>query len=132
MTDPGADEAPMGAGVDPMGAELAAWGRVLLLETRGRRTGLRRLTPVGYVEDPDRSLRIAAGSPDTDWALNLLVDPRCRASVAGVERSFVAETLSGEAAQETVVALILRYGTPAEGLGRGPVFRLVPVAADRA
>ena len=27
---------------------------------------------------------------------------------------------------DLVVQLILKYGTPAEGLGRGPVFRLTP------
>jgi hypothetical protein len=49
------------------------------------------------------------------------------------ERSWdaVAEPLDRTATASTVSALILRYGTPAERLGRGPAFRLRPVVADR-
>jgi hypothetical protein len=36
----------------------------------------------------------------------------------------IAEPLHGREAADVVVALILRYGTSAERLGRGPVFRL--------
>ncbi|MFN8619537.1 MAG: nitroreductase family deazaflavin-dependent oxidoreductase [Chloroflexota bacterium] len=139
MTDAGVDrglgrapEPPMDPGPDPMGAELASWGRVLLLETTGRRSGLSRVTPVGFVEDPDGSLRIAAGSPETAWARNLLAEPRCRVSIGGAVRRCRAEALDAAAAHEAVVALILRYGTPAEGLGRGPVFRLVPAVLEGA
>ncbi len=40
----------------------------------------------------------------------------------------VAEPLDGPAAAAAVVGLILKYGTSAERLGRGPVFRLRPVS----
>jgi deazaflavin-dependent oxidoreductase (nitroreductase family) len=120
---------PIASGPDAMGAELAAWGRVLLLETRGRRSGARRVTAVGFVEEPDGSILIAAGSTETAWALNLLADPQCRVTIAGAERSCRARPVPPADAQRAVVALILRYGTPAERLGRGPVFRLVPVPA---
>ena len=111
-----------------MGAELAADGRVLLLETIGHRSGRRRVTAVGFVEDAAGTLRIAAGGPDTAWARNLLADPACRVSISGTVRRCLAQPLEGPAAADAVVALILRYGTPAERLGRGPVFRLVPAA----
>lgn len=42
-----------------------------------------------------------------------------------------AERLRGDAANRAVVALILKYGTPAERLGRGPAFRLRPVEPGR-
>jgi hypothetical protein len=41
--------------------------------------------------------------------------------------AFRAEPLAGADAAHAVRELILRYGTPAEGLGRGAVFRLRPV-----
>jgi IMP dehydrogenase/GMP reductase len=37
---------------------------------------------------------------------------------------FVAEEMTGAERNAAIASLILRYGTPAEGLGRGPAFRL--------
>jgi deazaflavin-dependent oxidoreductase (nitroreductase family) len=85
---------------------------------------------VGYVEDPDGSLLVAAGTPETDWARNLLADPRCHVTLGGEDRwAATAELLEGAEANRAVRELILRYGTPAERLGRGPVFRLRRPAA---
>ncbi|MFL5722642.1 MAG: hypothetical protein ACJ78H_04555, partial [Chloroflexota bacterium] len=57
--------------------DLVAWGRVLRIETIGRRTGRRASATVGFVERaPDRVV-VAAGSPDADWGLNLLADAAC-------------------------------------------------------
>ena len=82
---------------------------------------------LGYVDEPDGSVLVAAGSPEADWARNLDADPRCRFSL-GVTEWLVAaaELLDGPEAQRAVRELILKYGTPAERLGRGPVFRLRP------
>jgi hypothetical protein len=81
---------------------------------------------VGYIEDTDGSLAVAAGSPDAAWARNLEADPRCRVTIGGRALDMVAEELDAAEAARAVIALILRYGTPAEGLGRGPAFRLRP------
>jgi len=81
-------------------------------------------TPVGFVEDPDGSWRIAAGDPDANWALNLRADPRCRVTIAESVVDALAEELEGGELAATVRDLILKYGTPAERLGRGPGFRL--------
>jgi deazaflavin-dependent oxidoreductase (nitroreductase family) len=113
-----------------MAAELAAWGRVLLLETRGRVTGRRRQAAVGFVEQDDGSLLIAAADRDTAWACNLLADPRCRVTIGELTRSFRAQPLEGAEANAAVAALILRYGTPAERLGGGPSFRLLEAPDD--
>jgi hypothetical protein len=45
----------------------------------------------------------------------------------------LAEPLEAAAAARAVTRLILRYGTPAERLGRGPAFRLTarPSTASR-
>ena len=81
---------------------------------------------VGFIEEPDGALVIAAGSDTSDWALNLRANPSCRATISDHTTDFVANEIDGADRSAVVTALILKYGTPAEGLGRGPVFRLVP------
>ncbi|HEU0237454.1 MAG TPA: nitroreductase family deazaflavin-dependent oxidoreductase [Candidatus Limnocylindrales bacterium] len=110
-----------------MGRELAGWGTVALIETLGRRTGSWVAVAVGYVEEPDGSLLVAAGSPDADWARNLEADPRCRVALAERAWEARAEPLDVADHRRAVRDLILRYGTPAERLGQGPSFRLRPV-----
>jgi deazaflavin-dependent oxidoreductase (nitroreductase family) len=113
---------------DAYGEELAAWGKVVLLETTGRRSGQPRRTALGFVEEPDGSLLVAAGSPASDWAANLLADPDCHGTIAGSRRAYRAEELGGAERARAITGLILRYGTPAERLGSGPAFRLRPAA----
>jgi deazaflavin-dependent oxidoreductase (nitroreductase family) len=96
------------------------------IETRGRFSGETAAAAVGYIEEADGSLLVAAGSPDAGWARNLEADPRCRVTVGERTVEMVAEPLDAAEAARLVTALILRYGTPAEGLGRGPAFRLRP------
>jgi deazaflavin-dependent oxidoreductase (nitroreductase family) len=104
--------------------DLVAWGRVVRLETRGRVSGSLVRASVGFVERPDGSLVVAAGSGRANWALNLIADPRCRATIADVSREAVARLLEGAEHAEAVRDLILKYGQPAEGLGAGPAFEL--------
>jgi deazaflavin-dependent oxidoreductase (nitroreductase family) len=80
---------------------------------------------LGYVEEPDGGLLIAAGADDAGWARNLEADPRCRVSIGEATWTARAEPLEGAPAERVVRELILRYGTPAERLGRGPAFRLL-------
>ncbi|HUG28962.1 MAG TPA: nitroreductase family deazaflavin-dependent oxidoreductase [Candidatus Limnocylindria bacterium] len=103
---------------------MAGWGKVLRLETRRRTSGGTVEVAVGYVDEPDGSVLVAAGSADADWARNLESDPHCRVSVGDDAWSATAEPLDGPEAHSAVRELILRYGTPAERLGTGPVFRL--------
>ncbi len=111
--------------------DLVAGGRVIRLETRGRTSGLPRSVPVGFVPDPGDaeggSLLVAAASDETDWARNLLADPRCRVILGTRRFEAIAEPLSRGEHIRAVGALIIRYGTPSEALGRGPSFRLRPV-----
>jgi deazaflavin-dependent oxidoreductase (nitroreductase family) len=112
-----------------MEEDLVASGRFVRIETRGERSGLVRAVTVGFIEDTAApgALLVAAGSADTAWARNLLAEPRCHAQLA--DRSFeaVAEPLDAADHARAIRDLILRYGTPAEGLGRGTSFRLRPV-----
>jgi len=104
--------------------QLVEWGKVVLLESRGRRTGRVVRVAVGFVEEPDGSLLVAAGDPDADWARNLEADPGCLVTLRDRTWVAIAEPLDREEAGRAVGNLILRYGTPAERLGRGPAFRL--------
>ena len=118
--------------LDPMAADLAAWGKVAIIEARGRRSGRHIRTPVGFVEDADGSLLVAASDDHTGWAHNLLADPHCRVLIADVGGSYLAEPLDAAGRAAAVSALILRYGTPAERLGAGPAFRLRPYAGGES
>ncbi|MEO8273842.1 MAG: nitroreductase family deazaflavin-dependent oxidoreductase [Chloroflexota bacterium] len=111
---------------DDIGEQLAGWGKVVRLETRGRVSGTLVGVAVGYLEQEDGSILVAAGDPDADWARNLEAEPRCRATIAGRTFDALAVRLEGSAAAHAVAGLILKYGTPAERLGRGPAFRLRP------
>jgi deazaflavin-dependent oxidoreductase (nitroreductase family) len=113
---------------DEIADQLTEWGRVVRIETVGRITGRRAAAAVGFIEAPDGSLLVAAGDPGADWALNLEADSSCTVTVGGRTWAAKAEPLEAEEAARTVGALILRYGTPAERLGRGPAFRIRPVA----
>lgn len=109
-----------------IGEELAAWGKVALLETRGRRSGRPQAAAVGFIEEDDGSLLVAAGSEATDWARNLRADNRCRATIGDEMRDYRADEVDGPDRGRALTQLILKYGTPAERLGHGPVFRLRP------
>jgi hypothetical protein len=78
------------------------------------------------VEEADGSLLVAAGEPDADWARNLEIEPACTLTVGERTWPAVAERLEQAESGMVVRELILRYGTPAERLGRGPAFRLRP------
>ena len=85
---------------------------------------------MGYVEEPDGSILVAASSPETHWALNLLNDPACSFSIGGLVTPAVADELDRADHVRVIRELVLRYGTPAEKLGAGPTFRLRPVTAS--
>jgi deazaflavin-dependent oxidoreductase (nitroreductase family) len=108
-----------------MDDDLVAAARYARLVTRGRRTGLPRTVAVGFVEEVGGSILVAART-GADWAANLLDDPRCTVTVGGRTWSAHAEPLERVAFAAAIRELILRYGTPAETLGGGPAFRLVP------
>ena len=114
--------------MDDLGEQLAGWGKVIRLETRGRASGRPVEVALGYVEETDGSVLVAAGTPEADWARNLEAEPRCRVAIGEtVWPRAAAERLEGIDAQRAVRELILKYGTPAERLGRGTAFRLRPI-----
>ena len=112
---------------DPIGEELAEWGKVVILETRGRETGKGATAAVGYVADTDGSLLVAASDDHTNWARNLAADPMVHVTREGHSAAYRATALTGPERNSAIASLILTYGTPAERLGAGPAFRLVPL-----
>ena len=108
--------------------ELVASGRFVRIEMRGSRSGLVRAVTIGYVDDEAEpgSLLVAAGV-ETAWAGNLVADPACHVRTGDRAFDAVAYPLDRADHVRAIRGLILRYGTPAEGLGRGPSFRLRPI-----
>ena len=112
---------------DEHGEDLAAWGKVVMLEVTGRVTGRTIRTAVGFVAEPEGSLLVAAGSAQASWAANLFAHPACHGTIGPVRRAYRAEEIEGPDRSRAIAELILKYGTPAESLGAGPAFRLRPV-----
>jgi hypothetical protein len=78
------------------------------------------------VDEADGSILVAAGD-GAYWALNLFADPSVEVEVGERRFTALAEPLDPPDHARTIRGLILRYGTPAERLGRGPTFRLRPL-----
>jgi deazaflavin-dependent oxidoreductase (nitroreductase family) len=110
--------------------DLVAWGRVARIETRGRRTGRPIPVVVGFVERANGSIVVAATAPQAAWALNLEADAHCRVTIGDDTWDAVGRRLVGPEHAAAVRDLILRYGTPSEGLGSGPSFELAPLHAS--
>ena len=72
---------------------------------------------------------MAAGDR-AQWADNLLAEPNVDVEVGERRFTAIAEPLEGADHAWVVRGLILRYGTPAERLGRGPSFRLRPLTGN--
>jgi hypothetical protein len=72
---------------------------------------------------------VAAGA-GADWAENLVADPHVGVEVGDRRFRAIAEPLAAVDHAAVIRALILRYGTPAERLGRGLSFRLRPIAGE--
>jgi deazaflavin-dependent oxidoreductase (nitroreductase family) len=106
--------------------DLVRSGRFARLAIRGRQSGEVRSVNVGYVEEPDGSLLVAAGAPDASWASNLIADPDCIVTIGPRTFAARAEPLGDDDPRRgrAVRELILRYGTPSERLGTGLVFVL--------
>ena len=73
--------------------------RVLLLTTKGRKSGKERTVPLGTFEDRGRYVVVASnGGLDVHpaWFFNLRSDPRVRIQVGAVSRAAEARLLEGE------------------------------------
>jgi F420H(2)-dependent quinone reductase len=115
---------------------LAGGQPVLVLTTRGRRSGKLRSTPVAYVRDGDR-LAVTAANAGLDrppaWWLNLESDPHAEIEVGGQRIRLRVRRAEGEEA-ERLFALFVRQNAGAETT-RSLTAREIPVVvlepADR-
>jgi hypothetical protein len=113
-----------------LAADLAAWGKVIVIETKGRSSGRSRVVSVGFVDDggDPATYLVAASDEATHWARNLLHTPVCFVTADAIRRPYLATPLEGEESQAVATELILKYGTPSERLGGGRAFRLDPIS----
>lgn len=85
------------AGRPSIGGWVAGDIPVLLLTTKGRRSGKRHTTPLLFHRDTDDSLLIigANGAADwhPDWVHNLVADPHVEVELDGIRRPGVANVL---------------------------------------
>ena len=108
---------------------------LLLLTTTGRKSGLERTTPLGWVSDGNGGWLIAASANGAAgipaWYHNLAAAPgKARIEVNGAATPVTAEQLHGterEAAWQALTAAIPRFGRYPEKTDREiPVIRLTP------
>ena len=82
------------------GAETGMSGPVLLLTTKGARTGREHVTPLNFSRDGDRYIVMASkggSATHPDWYRNLVADPLVTVEVEG-ER-FTAKATTSEGAE---------------------------------
>jgi deazaflavin-dependent oxidoreductase (nitroreductase family) len=86
--------------------------RLVLLTTKGARTGREHTTPMMFHADGDRLLVIAsnAGAPrHPDWYRNLVADPHVTVEVGETRYEAVAAPLAGEDRERTWTMLKRAY-----------------------
>lgn len=88
----------------PIGAPM------LLLETVGRRTGERRLSPLLFARAEDESVYVVGsnfgGEQHPGWTANLLAHPEARVIAGGVEVPVRATLVEGEEAERAYARMI--------------------------
>jgi deazaflavin-dependent oxidoreductase (nitroreductase family) len=90
---------------------------ILLLTTRGRKTGKQRTTPLLYLRDGDDFVIVASkgGWPqDPLWYSNLKADPAVEVQVGRDVRSMSARTASDDVRDRLWPKLVAMYGAYAD------------------
>jgi F420H(2)-dependent quinone reductase len=103
---------------------------LLLLTTRGRRTGAERISPMMYVRSGDRLLVIASNNgarEDPYWYRNLLADPAVTVELPGDTFAARAEPLAGAAYEREWATIKESFPFFAEHEARAG--RTIPVVA---
>ena len=81
------------------GGQVKGWGPLILLTTRGAKTGQPRIIPLMLVTEGDRLLAVASkgGYPKhPDWYLNVLAHPEVTVEVGSEKFDTTARILTGE------------------------------------
>ncbi|MEV4639384.1 nitroreductase family deazaflavin-dependent oxidoreductase [Actinoplanes sp. NPDC049548] len=107
---------------------------LLLLTTRGRRSGQQRTSPMMYVEDEGRLLVIASNAGAADhpqWYRNLLADPSVTVELPGRTFPARATPLSGEDHERTWERIVRQFPFFADHQDKAGA-RRIPIVALRA
>ena len=111
---------------------------ILLLTTRGRKTGRAHVVPLVYLTDDRRLVVIASyGGRDNypEWYLNLEASPRVSVDVPGKEIRMLARTADSEERADWWPTIVEAYDGYAAYQSRTdreiPVVFLEPVSEDR-
>ena len=97
------------------GSEMGK-NKILLLTTKGRKSGLERTTPLVYMDQEGGYLIIASNGGQAkhpDWYINLKSDPQVRIQIKDQTFNFQAQVLNGETRTpiwERIVAEAPQYG----------------------
>ncbi len=104
--------------------QLAAWmgRRLLVLTTRGRRTGRPRVSGLNYAVAGETVYVIAGYGPSTDWYRNLRADPRVEVRVGRRRWPALARTITDPDERRRGLELLRR-----SALQQGPPRLLRPL-----
>jgi len=105
---------------------------LLILKTKGAKSGLERANPMMYQADGDRLLVFASkgGSPThPDWYHNLVANPRAQVEVGDETFDVDAEVLTGEERDRFYAIQAERYPGFAEYEEKTDGIRTIPVIA---
>ena len=105
---------------------------VLLLTTRGRRSGKARTTPLLYLERGGELVVMAAnaGNPrHPEWWMNLCAEPHARVQIGGERRLVVASEVADPEREETWQRYARMY--PAVDVYQRATFRRIPLVTLR-
>lgn len=103
-------------------------GKIGILVTTGRKSGLPRSAPLGFLRREDGSIVIAAGGVHRGWTANLQATPFATFRIKDVSRQYRARLLAEAERDAALAGFVAAQGR----FGRanwGDVFLLEPLAA---
>jgi deazaflavin-dependent oxidoreductase (nitroreductase family) len=104
-------------------------GYLMILRTRGRKSGEMRSAPLGYVVLGEHVYCVAGFGRQTHWVQNLLADPKVEVILPSRAFSGLAEQVINEAERRRVLPPLLRsMGLVAGTMGMGNPWRDTPEA----
>jgi deazaflavin-dependent oxidoreductase (nitroreductase family) len=107
-------------------------GYLMILRTRGRKTGEMRDAPLGYTIVGEQLYCLAGFGRRTHWFQNLLAEPRVEVILPSRAFSGVAEEVTDPDERRNVLVPLLRsMGVVAGGVGMGNPWRDSPDAIGR-
>ncbi len=99
----------------------AVGGRIMVITHTGRKTGMRRQTPLNYTEIDGDIYCVAGYGQFSDWYRNLLANPRVEIWLPNAWWTGVAEDVTGEADHlEKVRQVLIASGFAAYAAGINP------------